>query len=131
MPEERETHLQHAEYALDLLDCRVQENAYGEVEGIDTLHIGLDALSDSIARLVDLPDTDEAWMLEDVLAYLEAHGRVEFGTIRLASLVREGIKKATYKGLDATSISELNHSLRELHATLSELLSSIREHGDG
>lgn len=123
-------HLAHVSYALDLLSCRVQENPYGELEGIDTLHIGLDAIAAPLAHLIGLPDSGDPPALEDVLDYLQARGRIEAGTLEILSSVHEGIKSATYKGLNESSIRELNDQLEHLYEDLRQLLNDLEEHGD-
>jgi hypothetical protein len=128
--EERDHLLAHARYALDLLHCRVQENPYGELEGIDTLHIGLDAMAAPLAQLIGLPDSGDPPALEDVLAYLQARGKIEAGTLDILRSVVEGIKSATYKGLNESSIRGLNDQLGGLYVALERLLNDLEEYGD-
>ncbi len=122
----KEKALSDASKALELLAAPVRSGPFDRVEGIDTIHFGLDAMASALARLFDFPraEHDDAPKIDDVLAYLESQSpdKNDDSLVERAKAVMSGIKMATYHGLNTKDIDSMEKSRSALHDGLTRLL---------
>ncbi len=117
-----------AQDALYLLDVRVQKSFFGAIEGVDTVHLALDALAYPLARLFGFPlDPAEAPELADVLAYLVSRDCIEMEVIDRLQQVYRSIKLSTYGGHRADDIIDMEEARSALYDHLTELLSAVEQ----
>jgi hypothetical protein len=123
--------LRDAWKALELLAAPVRSGPFDRVEGIDTIHLGLDAMASVLARLFNFPraEHDDAPKIDDVLAYLVSQRKIENGSVELATAVISCIKIATYHGLKTEDIDRTEKSRSALYDGLKRLLSEIATSG--
>jgi len=121
-----------AQKALLLLDETIGEGSHGDVDGIDTVEIGLQAMASAIARLFPFPEAKGARGpdIEEVLAYLVSVDRVGEEALDAARRVAAGIKRARYEPLRDEDITNLEEARRELYGELEALLSEAEAPDD-
>lgn len=125
--------LSDAYRALALLDVRIQRSYFGDVEGVDTVDLALDALAYPLARLFSFPlDPTEAPNLVDVFAYLSSRKFIEPEVVDRLKKVLQGIRRSTYVGLRNEDIERMEVARRALYSDLEALLSEVeKEAPDG
>ncbi len=118
--------------ALEILDAPVRSGPFDRVEGIDSIHLGLDAMASALARLFDLPrvEHDDAPKIDEVLDYLRSKDKIDDEPVKLAMKVIDRIKAATYRGLTKEGIESAEKDRSELHARLKSLLQEDVDHGN-
>lgn len=124
--------LSDARKALELLAAPVRSGPFDRVEGIDTIHLGFDAMASALARLFDFPrvEHDDTPKIDEVLTYLVSKDKIDGEPVELAKKVMSGIKKATYQGLNTEDIDSTEKSRSALHGWLKRLLSESVPGGD-
>lgn len=109
--------------ALDLFDHLVRKSAFGDVEGVDVLSIAIDRMTEALAALTNYPRSSET-TLEEVMACMAPGGVLDSETSTCLLHLREGIKRATYAGVTAGEISELDNARADLHQRLKTLIAT-------
>lgn len=109
--------------ALDLFDHPVRKSAFGDVEGVDVLSIALDRMTEALATLTNYPRSSET-TLEEIMAYMAPEGTLDAETSTCLLHLREGIKRATYAGVTAGEIRELDVARADLHERLKALIAT-------
>ncbi|MFS8065688.1 MAG: hypothetical protein ACMG6S_04870, partial [Byssovorax sp.] len=106
-----------AQDALILLDEPIVEGRYGDIEGIDTVEIGMDSMASALARIFAFPETKGARMpdIEEVLAYLasESVKRVDKDALEAARRVLSGVRRARYQPLTEGALAMLESARSE------------------
>jgi len=113
--------------ALALVDTGVRTDFFGRVEGIDTVHLALNALAYPLARLFPYPlDATEAPRIEDVLAFVASFDLIDEEAVDLLRQVQAGIKQWTYNGLpEEGEVYDLETARHDLHGRLEALLTAV------
>ncbi|MFT3776235.1 MAG: hypothetical protein QM820_63635 [Minicystis sp.] len=116
--------------ALGHLDVRVQRNFFGDVEGIDSVHLALKALASALARLFEsLDDGPDGQDIEDMVEFLVARNRLAEEASDVLSDVLDGVKQSTYQGLNAEGVHNLEKARENLYEHLYDMLTALEEEG--
>jgi hypothetical protein len=119
--------------ALILLGETIEEGFHGDVEGIDTVDVGLQAMASALDRLLSFPEAKGARGpdIEEVLAYLVSVGRVGDKALDAARRLAAGIKQARYEPLQYEDVEDLEEARSELYGELEALLSEVEKEVPG
>lgn len=121
--------LPEARRALNLVGTPVRTDFFGRVEGIDTVHLALDALAQPLARLFAFPpDPSEAPRIEEVLDFMVSLDLIDEEVSEQLRQVRAGIKAWTYAGLpEDGEVYDLEQARSRLYDCLDSLLADVEE----
>lgn len=116
--------LRAARDALLLLGEDVEQESDGHLHGFDELDIGLDATAAALAKLFSLPSVPGAATstLDDVLAYLAAHGWVDREVVECARQLIASVRRIRYYSHSQRDILALDDARQHLRRHLSALL---------
>jgi hypothetical protein len=118
--------------ALGHLDVRVQTDFFGDVEGVDSVHLALKALAPALACLFEnLDDGPDGQDIKDVVAFLVVRNRLAEDAAGALSDVLDGVKKATYQGLSTQGVEHLEEARENLYGHLTELLTTLEKEAPG
>jgi hypothetical protein len=120
--------LPDAREALGHLSVSVRRNFFGDVEGVDSVHLALKALASAFARLFESADDGpDGQDIEDVVDFLVAQSRLSEEARDVLSDVLNGVKDATYQGLTDDGVHDLERAREDLYGYLDELLTAMEK----
>jgi hypothetical protein len=122
--DDRKRALDSAKSALDLVGTEIREDTWGDLEGIDDVSMGLDAMALALVSYYEIEEDEDTSLdtLHEVLARLESKGLAPKGIAVAVAAVADEVRQLNY---EPAGWREIEEKRKSVHEELNDLVSEM------
>jgi hypothetical protein len=122
--DDRKRALDSAKSALDLVGTEIREDTWGDLEGIDDVSMGLDAMALALVSYYELEEDEDTSLdtLHEVLARLETKRLAPEGIAVAVAALADEVRQLNY---EPAGWREIDEKRKAVHEELNDLVSKM------